>query len=198
MIRDDSGRPIRVVGACEDVTERKREEIDLERRALRDPLTGLANRTLTFDRLRHALELARRRESTLAVLFIDLDGFKVVNDERGHEVGDQVLAGVAERLQEVVRASDTLGRWGGDEFVAICEDVPSRADALNTAERVRGGLAAPLGAGGKECQLAASVGVAFATSRHEAPEDILRDADRAMYAAKQGGGDRVAVFEPGD
>ena len=188
---------LRVFGACEDVTERKHEQLELERRALQDPLTNLANRTLTFDRLRHALELAHRRDSTLAVLFIDLDGFKVVNDEHGHEAGDQLLSEAAKRLSTVVRASDTLGRVGGDEFVAVCEDLPTVGAALLAAERVREVLAVPFSVAGSETRLTASIGVALASARHQTPEDILRDADRAMYVAKQHGGDRAELFSLG-
>jgi diguanylate cyclase (GGDEF)-like protein/PAS domain S-box-containing protein len=198
VIGDDVQRTLRIVGAFEDITERKRQELDLELRALRDQLTGLANRTLTFDRLHHALELARRSRSRLALLFIDLDGFKLVNDELGHQAGDLVLASVAERLRESVRASDTLGRLGGDEFVAICEDVPSAEGVLRTAERVRGALAGPYTAADQECRLSASIGIAFAAARHESTEDLLREADRAMYLAKRAGGNRVIVSDPDD
>jgi diguanylate cyclase (GGDEF)-like protein/PAS domain S-box-containing protein len=193
LVQGAAGQPL-LIGACQDITARKRDELELERRALRDPLTGLSNRTLALDRLRHALELARRQKSTLAVLYIDLDGFKVVNDEHGHAAGDQVLLGVAERLREVTRASDTLGRLGGDEFVTICEDVPSESAAVGTAERVRAALGAPFPTGGCTCRLSASVGVAFASGRHATHEDLLRDADRAMYVAKQRGGDSTEVF----
>jgi diguanylate cyclase (GGDEF)-like protein/PAS domain S-box-containing protein len=164
-------------------------------RSLKDPLTGLANRTLLYDRLRHALDLARRRDSRLAVLFIDLDGFKVVNDELGHTAGDDVLTAAADRIRIAVRAADTLARVGGDEFVAVCEDMPSVTAALETAERVRDGLAGPFATGTTEHRLSASVGIAFASSRHETPADIVHDADRAMYAAKEQGRDRVVVFE---
>ena len=165
--------------------------------ALKDPLTGLPNRALLYDRLRHALELAARHGSKLALLFIDLDRFKVVNDELGHAAGDDLLTAVADRLQEAVRISDTLGRIGGDEFVAVCEDVPSAVAALETAERLRAALAAPFTAGGHSYRISASIGTVFATRRHETPADLIRDADRAMYAAKEQGGNRVVVFEEG-
>jgi diguanylate cyclase (GGDEF)-like protein/PAS domain S-box-containing protein len=164
-------------------------------RSLQDPLTGLANRTLLYDRLAHALDLARRRDSRLAVLFIDLDGFKVVNDELGHTAGDDVLSAAADRIRIAVRAADTLARVGGDEFVAVCEDMPSVTAALETAERVREGLAGPFATGSTEHLLSASVGIAFASSRHETPADIVHDADRAMYEAKEQGRDRVVIFK---
>jgi diguanylate cyclase (GGDEF)-like protein/PAS domain S-box-containing protein len=165
--------------------------------ALKDPLTGLPNRALLYDRLRHALELAARHDSRLAVMFIDLDGFKVVNDELGHAAGDDLLTAAADRLQDVVRVSDTLARMGGDEFVAVCEDVPSVDAALETAERLRMALSSPVTVGGRTYRISASIGIVFATPSHETPADIVRDADRAMYAAKEQGGDRVAVYEEG-
>src|SRR5919109_991116 len=119
-------------------------------RALQDPLTGLANRTLLHDRLRHALGLASRRGSGLAVLFVDLDGFKVINDELGHTAGDAVLTAAAERLRGALRSTDTVARLGGDEFVAVCEDMPDETAALQAAERVRSALAEPFAAGGKD------------------------------------------------
>lgn len=163
-------------------------------RALQDPLTGLANRTLLHDRLRHALGLASRRGSGLAVLFVDLDGFKVINDELGHTAGDAVLTAAAERLRGALRSTDTVARLGGDEFVAVCEDMPDETAALQAAERVRSALAEPFAAGGKDHRLSASVGLVLASGRHKTPDDIVGEADRAMYAAKEQGRDRVVVF----
>jgi diguanylate cyclase (GGDEF)-like protein/PAS domain S-box-containing protein len=191
---DVDGAPLRMVGACLDVTDRRREEAELERRALRDPLTGLANRTLLLDRLRHAVELSRRRESRLALLFVDLDGFKTVNDRFGHEAGDRVLASAAERLRAAVRGSDTLARVGGDEFVVVCEDMRTESSALDTAERISAVLRAPFAVRDAELRIAASVGIALATAEHVTPEDLLRAADDAMYVAKRRGGDQIAHF----
>ena len=165
---DLDGTPLRMVGAVVDITERRREEQALERRALVDPLTGLPNRSLAFDRLRHALELTRRRESPLAVLFIDLDGFKSVNDELGHEAGDQVLAEAAKRLLEVVRASDTVGRVGGDEFVAICEDVASPKTATPTR---RAGSRGAGGAVSTRREVVSSLGQRGSGPRDRCPRD---------------------------
>src|SRR5688572_11804073 len=162
--------------------------------ATHDPLTGLPNRTLVIDRLTHALARNRRRSGGIAVLFVDLDRFKVVNDSLGHSVGDEVLIKIAERLQTAVRPGDTVSRLAGDEFVVICEDVVDEADVLRVAERVAQVVAVPLQLYGRETVITASIGIAIAVPDIKA-EDLLRDADVAMYRAKEKGRARLELFD---
>jgi diguanylate cyclase (GGDEF)-like protein len=162
--------------------------------ATHDALTGLPNRTLVIDRLTHALARHRRRAGGLAVLFVDLDRFKVVNDSLGHSVGDEVLIKIAERLQTAVRPGDTVSRLAGDEFVVICEDVADEADVVRVAERVAQTVAVPLQLYGRETVITASIGIAIAGPDIKA-EDLLRDADVAMYRAKEKGRARLELFD---
>ena len=162
---------------------------------LRDPLTGLASRTVLNDRLRVALERSRRHGGLTAVLFIDLDRFKVVNDSLGHNVGDRLLVVLADRLRAAVRRTDTPVRFGGDEFVVLCEDVRDPRAALTVAERVAAALAAPVMAGGHELVMTVSVGIALASGDDVAPEALVRDADAAMYRAKEAGRNRCELFD---
>lgn len=159
------------------------ERASLVHLATHDPLTVLANRSLLLGRLRDALEDARQNESDVAVLFLDLDGFKGVNDEMGHDVGDRLLVAIAARLIRMVRASDTVARLGGDEFVVVCADmVDARPDAARVAERVRVRFAEPFPVG-PSITVSASVGVVLATPG-STPERVLSQADEAMYAVK--------------
>ena len=176
--------------------ERERGERELRHRSLHDPLTGLPNRLLFLDRLQHALNSAERTGETIALLFLDLDEFKVVNDGFGHEVGDALLRTLGGRLASVLRDCDTLGRFGGDEFVVLCEDLNDPADAVAVAERMRAALAEPLELGGARHVAAASIGVATATGEYPGGfEGLMRDADAAMYRAKESGGDRYEIFD---
>ncbi len=175
--------------------ERRRNEQETRHRALHDPLTGLPNRDLFRDRLQHALARARRRDTTLAVLFLDLDNFKYVNDTLGHEAGDELLRLLAPRLSDAIRAGDTLARFGGDEFVALCEDIANEREAIEIAERVRRCLTRPVRLAGGTHHVSASIGVALPTAGHDLPESLLRDADAAMYRAKQRGRARFEVFD---
>lgn len=152
--------------------------------ALHDPLTGLPNRLLLQDRLRHATLRAERSRAAAAVLFVDIDGFKGVNDTLGHEAGDQVLVAVAQRLSHLVRASDTVARIAGDEFVLLCEDLDRRADAEIICERVRESFAEPFLVGVGEPRVTASVGMAYAGPGDAITEALIAEADRAMYRAK--------------
>jgi diguanylate cyclase (GGDEF)-like protein/PAS domain S-box-containing protein len=181
----------------QDVSERRRSEDHLAARALHDTLTGLANRALLVDRLRHALDRAERSGSVVALLFCDLDRFKHVNDTFGHAVGDIVLREVATRLRAVVRPADTVARLGGDEFVVCCEDVTGDTEAVTLAERILAALNAPIAADGRELSVSASVGIAIAGRGAQQPEDVLRSADAAMYAAKGNGRGRYEVFDEG-
>ncbi len=164
----------------------------LSEQIVRDPLTGVANRVLVTDRLTHALNRVKRSKSRLGVLFIDIDNFKVVNDECGHEVGDLTLSAVAERLSGSARPSDTVGRFGGDEFVVICEDLTHDGEATAIAERMLKALGRPFPTPYGERALSVSIGVATSDARRQlSPEEFIREADQAMYRAKMEGKARV-------
>lgn len=181
----------------QDVTEKRRAEDSLAARALHDGLTGLANRALLVDRLRHALDRAERSGSVVALLFCDLDRFKPINDSFGHATGDAVLREVATRLQAVVRPADTVARLGGDEFVVCCEDVVGGTEAVLLAERILTALRAPFAIDARQISISTSVGIAVAGRGAEDPDAMLRSADAAMYAAKANGRDRYEVFDDG-
>lgn len=201
--RDAEGHVTEVLSVVRDVTEVVAAEDGLKYAALHDPLTGLPNRTLLADRLAGALARAQRSRRDVAVLFCDLDGFKRVNDVAGHAVGDAVLSHTARRLKEVLRGQDTVARVGGDEFVIVLEpgeglEGDARDFGLNIARRVVSALNEPVVVDGVEHDISISVGVAFAGGGFgTAPtaEDVLRDADAAMYQAKYRGKDRFEVFE---
>jgi diguanylate cyclase (GGDEF)-like protein/PAS domain S-box-containing protein len=196
VVRGEEGEPLRMIGTVHDITERKALEEQLEYQAFHDSLTDLPNRQLFVDRLGQALRRTRRRKGhQVAVLFMDLDNFKAINDSLGHEVGDLLLVVVAQRLRRCLRPEDTLARFGGDEFVVLIEDVESPDDAVRVAERIVEGLREPFVVAGREIFLRASIGTALGTARTNYPEDLLRDADTAMYEAKEEGlGYRV--FDP--
>jgi diguanylate cyclase (GGDEF)-like protein len=168
--------------------ERKQGERGLEHKATHDPLTGLPNRVLFMDRLTHALAWSRRHETTFAILFIDLDKFKVINDSLGHETGDQVLIEVGRRLDEALRSSDTAARYGGDEFIVLCEDIKNDQQAIRIAQRITDSLEAPLSLDSDNTFVTASIGVVVGGSDSTAdPEMLIREADSAMYRAKKRG-----------
>jgi diguanylate cyclase (GGDEF)-like protein/PAS domain S-box-containing protein len=195
-IRDPSGELRGLVTTSRDVTERKSFEERLRRGALYDDLTGLPNRALLLDRLAHAMERLRRHpEARYAVLFLDVDRFKAFNDSLGHAVGDALLQGLALRLRDTVRAGDTVARLGGDEFCVLLEDLESDEEAERTATRLLEAMTLPFAVAGRELFTSASVGIARGGLGYVAPSDVLRDADIAMYRAKQGGAGRHAVFD---
>jgi diguanylate cyclase (GGDEF)-like protein len=175
-----------------DVSERKRLEQQLVHQAFHDPLTGLANRALFRDRVSHALTLARRHGHALTVLFLDLDDFKKVNDSLGHEVGDRLLIAAAERFRSCSRVTDTVARFGGDEFAILLEE-RGAVDANALVERLREAMEPPFLLGGNEVHVHASIGIATATGADTA-DDLLRNADVAMYAAKRAGKGRSEVY----
>jgi diguanylate cyclase (GGDEF)-like protein len=165
---------------------------ELEYQVLHDPLTGLPNRTLFNDRAQIALARLRRHGGSLAVLFLDLDRFKPVNDGLGHAAGDRLLVLVGQRLRSLLRTTDTAARFGGDEFTILCEDVDEAA-ARAVAERIVAAFNEPFELGPYDCFLSASVGVALAHDAHTDVAELLRRADAAMYEAKEGGRARWAV-----
>lgn len=178
----------------EDVTARRQAEERIAHLALHDPLTDLPNRLLLLDRLQKSLQQAARQGRGVGVLFIDLDGFKVVNDSLGHHAGDAVLSEVARRLSTVARASDTVARIGGDEFVVICPDVTSSADMSGLADAIGIAVGKPICIDDQTALVTASIGIAFGVG-HDDPELLLRNADQAMYLAKEHGRARHEVFD---
>jgi diguanylate cyclase (GGDEF)-like protein/PAS domain S-box-containing protein len=194
-VHDASGNTLRMAGSQTDITEGK----------VSDPLTGLPNRLLFIDRVGRLIKHTKRHKDQLfAVLFLDLDGFKMINDSMGHQIGDQLLLGVASRLEKCLRSSDTVARLGetftvarlgGDEFTVLLDDIKDPSDAKRAADRMMKALAPPFILGGKEVFTSVSIGIALSNSAYEQPEDILRDADTAMYRAKSQGKARYEVFD---
>jgi diguanylate cyclase (GGDEF)-like protein/PAS domain S-box-containing protein len=192
---DLDGRVVRLVGSMSDVTERRLLQDQLRRDALYDALTGLPNRTLFLDRLNRAIELANRRSDYwFAVLFLDLDGFKIINDSLGHQSGDDVLVQVADRLSLQMRTNDTAARFGGDEFAVLLNDVRAVSDLPATVDRILATLAAPMALGAETVSVNASVGIAVSMTDYANAEDFLRDADTAMYRAKGLGNGASVLF----
>jgi diguanylate cyclase (GGDEF)-like protein/PAS domain S-box-containing protein len=183
-----------IVVNARDVTERKELEEQLVHQAFHDSLTGLPNRALFMDRLSHALSRAHREAADLAVLYLDVDQFKVINDSLGHKSGDRLLMSVADRLQMSVRPGDTVARLGGDEFTVLLEDAGTD-EAVRVARRIGQRLLAPFNLEGREVVVTGSIGIACKTSPENRPDDLLRNADVAMYAAKHGGKARFEVFD---
>ena len=177
-----------------DISERKALQAELTHQAFHDTLTGLANRALFLDRVTHALVLARRHSRTIAVIFLDLDNFKTVNDSLGHAQGDMLLIHTSERMQTAVRTADTIARFGGDEFAILIEDASDNDAAMTVVERVLELMRHPFHLDGKEVFASASIGIAVADTNHTA-SDLLRNADMAMYIAKQSGKGQYRRYE---
>ncbi|MGB2710169.1 MAG: EAL domain-containing protein [Conexibacter sp.] len=189
------GRAEKLLGTAQDVTERRLAEQKLEHQALHDPLTDLPNRALFLDRLEHAITRSRRPDSSLAVYFCDVDDFKNINDSLGHETGDELLVALPPRLRQALRAGDTVARFGGDEFVILCEDLDSEAEAIRIAERIAETFALPFEIDERQHYLSVSVGVVFVKGGQASAPEVLRDADAAMYRAKGSGKGRFEVFD---
>ncbi len=196
-VRDEEGQPLYLIGQVADITERRALRERLAYAAIHDALTGLPNRELFMDRLDVALRRATRDRREVAVIFLDLDRFKLINDSLGHEVGDQVLAAVADRLSTAMRASDTLARFGGDEFTVLCEDVNNESDCLEVAQRLVMAMGQPLALHGGEVFVTLSVGLALSHAGGTGA-DMLRNADVAMYRAKERGPSRIEIYREDD
>jgi diguanylate cyclase (GGDEF)-like protein/PAS domain S-box-containing protein len=179
-----------------DIASRKAMERQLTTQALTDPLTHLPNRTLLRDRLSLAVARLDRNPGMVAVMFLDLDRFKVVNDSLGHDAGDELLVEVARRIKSVVRRGDTVARFGGDEFVVVTEPIEDREVVIALAERIVAAVAAPLYVGEHEVRPSVSLGIALAEDGEAKADALMRDADLAMYHAKERGGERIEVFAP--
>ncbi len=195
-VRDPKGKAYRIAGCQTDVTERKLTEEQLIHDAFHDALTGLPNRALFMDRLGHTVERVKRHENSLfAVLFVDLDRFKVINDSLGHLSGDRLLVTAAKRLEHCLRSGDTLSRLGGDEFTILLEDIKDITEATDVAKRIQESLTLPFSLSEQEVFITASIGIVLSTTGYEQLEDLLRDADTAMYRAKAQGRACYQVFD---
>lgn len=195
-VRDEEGTPYRMAGSQSDINSRKLAEERLAHDAVHDALTGLPNRVLFLDRLQNRLERTKRNPNELfAVMFLDLDRFKVVNDSLGHAVGDQLLITIAKRLKLCVRPNDTISRLGGDEFVILLDVVNDVSDTHRVADRIKGRLKTTTVLGAVERSPTASIGIVMFDKEYNAAEELLRDADSAMYYAKAMGGNQHQLFD---
>jgi diguanylate cyclase (GGDEF)-like protein/PAS domain S-box-containing protein len=192
-VLDATDRMVAIATIARDITGRKHVERMINHLAFHDGLTGLANRTLIRDRMQHALARARRTDGFVAVIYVDLDDFKEVNDRLGHAAGDQLLQAVASRLQPLLRPGDTFGRLGGDEFVVVSDRVPNERAAIGIAERLEAALQEPFEFDAARIEVTASIGVALGDADTDA-DRLLANADRAMYAVKARGGSGITSF----
>lgn len=196
-VLDESGQFAGYVGIASDITERKQVERKLEHNAFHDALTGLPNRMLFTDRLSHSIARSVREGGRYAVMMLDLDRFKVINDSLGHMVGDELLIQFSRRVESCLRPQDTLARLGGDEFTILLEDLHHSSDAIRVAERIHEKMTQPFHLGGNEIYTSASIGITFGTANYQEPAQAIRDADIAMYRAKNQGKGCHVVFEVG-
>jgi diguanylate cyclase (GGDEF)-like protein/PAS domain S-box-containing protein len=195
VVRDGSGKPAHYILVCSDITDLKSSQERLEYLASHDRLTGLPNRGLFYDRLQHGLQKAMRRRESLAVMFVDLDNFKIINDTLGHEMGDLLLGQVADRLRSCTRKGDTVARLGGDEFTVLAEDLQEPEDVVSaTARRIIDTLSQPFNLDGHEVLTSASVGISLYPENGENLSTLLKNADTAMYRAKQEGKNNFQFF----
>ena len=197
---DARGALAGMIGVPSDISERKTLQEELERRASHDPLTGLPNRPAFVERIGQALLRTRRRQNSrnkVGVLFMDLDGFKTINDSLGHQAGDRLLVAVAECLRNRLRTEDVLARFGGDEFAVLLEDTAGTSEAIRVAQRITEDLREPFTVEDFQVSVSTSIGITLGTAQaNDDPEEMLREADSAMYRAKEQGPGRYAVFDP--
>ena len=196
MICDNEGRVLRHVAVFSDISYIKAHEAELNRVANYDALTGIPNRRLLSDRLQQGILNAQRNQSVLAVCYLDLDGFKQVNDGYGHDAGDRLLMAVTHRLQQSLRAGDTLARLGGDEFVVLFNGLKGEQECVPVLERILKNVAEPISIGGHEAVVSASIGVTFYPGDDEDGDTLMRHADQAMYLAKQRGKNCFHLYDP--
>jgi diguanylate cyclase (GGDEF)-like protein/PAS domain S-box-containing protein len=194
-VADADGTPSYMIGQVEDITERKAIGERLVHQAIHDPLTGLPNRTLFVDRLQAVMDRSSQRRDRIGVLFLDLDNFKVINDSLGHDAGDQLLVTIGHRLRSILRPTDTVARFGGDEFTILCPDVDDPDSVMALAERVLAEIERPVELAAGEIFVTASIGIACSDRGRETPETLIRDADTAMYRAKDRGRRRAEFFD---
>jgi len=189
------GKPLLMLGIQQDITDKKMETERLLQKSLHDNLTGLPNRVLMADRLSQAIEAAKRNQTLVALMFIDLDEFKPINDTYGHDVGDELLKKVAKRMRSCIRDSDTVARYGGDEFVALLPSVASETLALEVAEKIRIALSLPFDLQAQTVSVSSSIGLVMYPSHGDDEVNLIRRADMAMYDAKFKGRNTVCVFD---
>lgn len=187
LIRDDKGKPVGFRGIARDVTERKKQEEKIQYMATHDDLTGLPNRLMFSQLLNHAILSAKRNNRKLAVLFIDLDRFKIINDSLGHEAGDQLLQEIAGRFRHALRAMDVVARMGGDEFVVMIEEIESQSAAATVAYKLMSAAIKPFTIMSQECRVTASIGISIYPEHGEDEQTLIKNADIAMYSAKEEG-----------
>ncbi|HEX8248466.1 MAG TPA: EAL domain-containing protein [Pyrinomonadaceae bacterium] len=191
---DENGKIVGSMSVHTDITERKRAEEQLLHNAMHDALTGLPNRALFLEHLRRAMGHSPLRKKTFAVLFLDFDGFKLINDSLGHLEGDTLLKMIARRLESLLRGDDVVARLGGDEFTILLDELSGSKDALFVVERIKDIFKEPFNLGGREVFISASIGIAMRDAKYKTPEDMLRDADIAMYRAKSSGKGQHEIF----
>lgn len=196
VLTDGERTPVRMAGSISSITKRKQTERQLMHRALHDALTGLPNRVLFIDRLQQALRRFKRNPSLrFSVLYFDLDGFKIVNDSLGHSAGDSLLVSIARRLKSVIRPGDTVARMGGDEFAVLVADIEDEQDISQVSERIHHLFEREFSVAGRGMYSSASIGIAVATEQYNSPEELLRDADLAMYRAKRSEAEKTVIFD---
>ncbi|MGM0412623.1 MAG: diguanylate cyclase domain-containing protein [Pseudomonadota bacterium] len=196
-VPDDTGKVVNYVGVFSDITAVKQDQARLARMAYYDPLTALPNRALILDRLGHALAAAQRDGTNVAVLYLDLDGFKPINDDLGHATGDALLEALAQRFSACVRGADTVGRMGGDEFVVVLEGVQGHRGVERVVACLLAAANEPVEVEGIAMRLSASIGIRMVMDGSQDPEELLAEADAAMYEAKGRGRNRRQFFAPG-
>jgi diguanylate cyclase (GGDEF)-like protein/PAS domain S-box-containing protein len=194
-VEDHQGKPVHYISLFTDISQQKEQEMELQRLASYDPLTGLPNRSLLNDRMQQSMALARRNGAALAVCYMDLDGFKAINDRLGHDVGDELLIQVAGRLRQLLRGYDTASRLGGDEFLLLISNIDDVDTCSSLMQRVLEALSAPYLLQGHFSELSASIGVTLYPADDVDADTLIRHADQAMYRAKEGGRNRFEIFD---